>query len=109
MVVVGTLRFTLWALSTLSSAAIAAIAVYTAGNDSNHTGAEPLHALFLFAPAALLGAATLPARRRFVGLTLPAVCALAIGLFGVAFILWLDGSNRLVNYGRWIERGMPSP
>src|SRR5262245_45121411 len=91
----------LWSLIALGVIAIAFIADYAAQNCSGHThAAEPLALLVLFVPLTLVGAFGIAsqARRR-------SLCALAVGLAGVALIITLDRTDRLVQYSRWIHRG----
>ena len=101
------LPFGLWFSAAFGTAAIALIASYAAYNDSGHTGWEPFTALILFVPLAIVGAVCYEVRRRFTGITRASVCAVVVGLAGVIFVAWLDHTNRLVQYDRWIERGMP--
>lgn len=97
----------LWGLSVGSGLLLLAAIVYVIQNKSGHTGWEPLTALGLFLPAFLLGAFFLPRRGRF-GLS-PTICsaAMILGLTGTITILALDRTNALVEYHRWIGRGMP--
>jgi len=97
----------LWSLTSLGVAAIALIADYAARNDSGHTAWEPFSSLILFLPLVLVGTVCFVARNRLAGVARASVCALAVGLAGVALIVILDRINRLVQYDRWIYRGMP--
>jgi hypothetical protein len=97
----------LWSGAALGAIAIALIAGYAARNDSGHTGWEPFTSLILFVPLAVLGAVCLALRHRFPCIAQASVCALLVGLAGVALIVTLDRTNRLVQYERWIHRGMP--
>jgi amino acid transporter len=101
------LLFALWAGTAIAAVLIVLIAAYVAGNTSGHTGWEPFTSFFLFVPLALAGALSLVLRRKLPRLIWAGLCALIVGLAGVAFIVALDQSNRLVEYGRWIERDMP--
>jgi hypothetical protein len=101
------LPFGLWSSATLGVVALALIAGYAARNSAGHTGWEPLTALGLFVPLAITGAVCFAMRHRFTGIARASVCALAVGLAGVALIIALDRANRLVQYDRWIHRGMP--
>jgi len=81
--------------------AIIAIAWYAIINSSGHTGWEPFTSLVLFVPLAVVGAVSLKKSGR------PAAFALGIGLAGISLVVCLDQTNRLVQYERWIKRGMP--
>ena len=87
--------------------AIVLIAGYAARNNSGHTGWEPFTSLILFVPLAVIGAVCFAMRHRFTSIARPSVFALVVGLAGVALIITLDRTNRLVQYDRWIHRGMP--
>ena len=91
-------------LATLFSAAVlAGIGFYLHGHDSNHTGHEPWLLLGVFVPTLALGIAALRSRRsRWV-----ALLACLLGSGGIAFLLYLDRFNILLQYDRWLERGMP--
>ena len=97
----------LWSSVALGVVAIALIAGYAARNSSGHTGWEPFMSLVVFVPLAVVGAVCFTLRHRFAGIARASVCALAVGLAGVALIVTLDRTNRLVQYDRWIHRGMP--
>lgn len=99
----------LWSSVALGVVAIALIVGYTARNDSGHTGWEPFTSFILFVPLAVAGAICFSLRHRFTGLARAGVCALFVGLAGVALIITLDRTNRLVQYERWIHRGHPAP
>ena len=101
------LLFGLWSSGTLGIVAIALIAGYAARNSSGHTGWEPLTSLILFVPLAVVGAVCFAMLHRFTGIARASVCAFAVGLAGIALIVTLDRTNRLVQYDRWIHRGMP--
>jgi hypothetical protein len=101
------LPFALWSSVALGVVAIALIAGYAARNSSGHTGWEPFTSLILFVPLAVVGAVCFALRDRFTGISRASVCALLVGMAGVALIITLDRTNRLVQYDRWIHRGMP--
>ncbi len=87
--------------SLLGITAIALIAVYAFQNKSHHTGAEPYLSFILFVPLAITGAVSL----RRSGST--GTLALTVGILGIGLVIWLDQTNLLVEYQRWIDRGMP--
>jgi len=103
------LAICLWTLSFLGLAAIALILSYTVDNRSGHTGWEPLIALFLYLPLAFVGMLCFALRNRFTGIATASVCAIAVGLIGATLIITLDRTNQLVQYERWLQRGMPAP
>ncbi len=101
------LTYALWSSVALGAIALMLIAGYAAGNRAGHSGWEPFTALFLFIPIALLGAGSCLKRQKCAGVARASVCAVAIGLGGIALIVTLDRTNRLVEYERWLNRGMP--
>lgn len=101
------LRVALWFLTGASLLLLAGIVLYTMGNASGHTGWEPFTSLAVFVPAALAGGGMLGFRRSMPEVKRVGAIALAVGLAGIALVVWLDRTNRLVQYERWIRRGMP--
>src|SRR5215212_6308594 len=97
----------LWSLAASGVVAIALIGGYAASNSSGHTGWEPFTSLILFVPLVVVGAFCFAMRHRFKGITRASMCALVVGLAGIALVVTLDHTNRLVQYDRWIHRGMP--
>ena len=94
----------LWVLSTLSGACLVGLMAYVVYNDSGHTGFEPRLLAVLFAGTAAASLLVWWKRRR----TTPAiVLAGLLGLAGCGTLLYLDQTNALVEYNRWIRRGMP--
>ncbi len=88
-------------------AAVGGIVWYAAQNDSGHTGANPWLALVVFVPAALVGVLHLVARRHRRLPAWPGMAAMVIGCGGVGLLVYLDWSNTLLEYGVWLDRGMP--
>ena len=91
--------------SALAATLLLAIGVYAVLNKSGHTGMEPFHSYWIFAPLLIAGIASIilaPNEKRKDGIS-----AAIIGLSGILFVLYLDRTNTLLEYGRWIERGMP--
>lgn len=80
---------------------------YTIQNDSGHTGLDPYHALAVFVPVSIIGLIHLAVVRPFGSAGWLAASAFVVGLFGVAFLVYLDRSNTLLQYEVWIDRGMP--
>jgi hypothetical protein len=101
---------TSWLLNLGSFAGLAlilAITVYAVQNKSGHTGMNPYRGLALFIPIALAGVICLLASWRSPGAKWPAVVALLTGMLGVGLLVYLDITNTLLEYGVWIDRGMP--
>jgi uncharacterized membrane protein YhaH (DUF805 family) len=85
--------------------AIALIACYAVSNRSGHTAWEPFTALALFVPLMILGACGMT-RRRVRSLVRAGTWAFLVGLAGTVLIVALDQSNSLVQYERWLRRGL---
>ena len=96
-----------WAGGGLGLVAVAAILGYSLLNSSHHTGWEPFSSFILFVPLVLCGSAAVLARSTRPALLVPGLVAILAGLLGLAVVVYLDQSNRLVQYDRWIQRGMP--
>ena len=77
--------------------------LYLRGHDSNHTGFEPWQLSIFFVPTAILGIITFSRRLLRWG----AVFAFCLGAGGMLLLSYLDRFNVLVQYDRWLERGMP--
>ena len=77
--------------------------IYLRGHDSNHTGFEPWELSLFFVPTAILGFVTF--RRRL--LRWGALFALFLGTGGILLLAYIDYFNVLVQYDRWLRRGMP--
>ena len=107
MQMTGFLRFGLWSLVALGVVSIGFVAAYAARNGSGHTSWEPFTLLILFVPLAVVGSACFTMRHRLIGVARVSICALLVGLAGVTLVITLDRTNRLVQYDRWVHRGMP--
>jgi hypothetical protein len=68
----------------------------------NHVGPEPLLAIFPF--VVLLVVAWLPQYRQRKGVR---ALVTAYALFSLLALVGIDRANLLVQYDRWVERGMP--
>lgn len=101
------LPFVLWSAAAVGAIAIVLIVGYAARNSSGHTGWEPFASLILFVPLAVVGAVCFAMQHRSIGIARASVCMSAVGLAGIALIIALDRTNRLVQYDRWIHKGMP--
>lgn len=89
--------------SLLGSLLLLAIAAYAYSNESGHSGANPYCSLFLFVPLLLIGLAAI----RNSCMRKQAIAAVGIATLSIVFVLILDRTNTLLEYGKWIERGMP--
>lgn len=78
--------------------------LYLHGNSSNHTGLEFLLALWPLGLALLLAAGLLC----FTKMKL-AIAAVALNIIAILFFLAIDHYNIMVQYDRWLKRGMPAP
>lgn len=86
---------------------LAGIVTYTIQNDSGHTGVNPYSAMVVFVPVTVTGLVHVLALRRRQTWKWPGTMALAVGLAGVALLIYLDTSNTLLQYEVWLHRGMP--
>src|SRR5690348_3965786 len=101
------LRLGLWVSALGAVLLIAAIILYTIQNRSGHTGWEPFTSFVVFAPLAAAGGGLFLGRRRWPDVARASVAALVVGVTGMGLVVWLDQSNRLVQYERWLKRDMP--
>lgn len=86
-------------------AVLAGLTAYAASNDSGHTGFDPYLLFTLFAPLSLLG--TIVWVRDSERRSNQLAGMIITGLLGMALIVILDQTNTLVEYERWLKRGMP--
>lgn len=72
-------------------------------SDSPHTAFEPWLLLAVFVPGFVIGGTlcAVPSCRD------AGLWAFVASIFGIALLIYLDRSNSLLQYDRWIERGMP--
>lgn len=91
-----------WIGTALCAAAIFEIGSYIQGSNSNHTSFEPWLLLVVFVPTTIFGVAALRAKPRLAG-----VFAILIGIAGIAILAYIDATNTMVQYDRWLQRGMP--
>ena len=99
-----TTRVICWLSVALSIACAAELFEYLAENQDNHTSFEPWLLSAVFGPTAVVGMIHLIRTRR---LALPAVLAIAVGVFGMATLYYIDHTNRMLQYERWLARGLP--
>ena len=92
-----------WLAATASLAVLTVFVFYMHGNDSNHTGLEPWLLSIFFVPTLVVGI------RAFVrgSSRWGALFALCLGFGGMAFLYYVDHFNVMLEYDRWIQRGMP--
>ena len=67
----------------------------------NHTGAEVLMVLYPLSAAAIASIVALIIKGKAAWL------ALALNILAVIFFISIDRYNIMVQYDRWLERGMP--
>ena len=82
------------------------IAVYAFNNDSGHSSANPYLALALFVPLVIDGLLCLVFSLGTQEPRWVSMCAIATGIAGVVFLVWLDKSNTLLQYEVWLVRNM---
>lgn len=97
----------LWMLTALGLLLLMILLSVAIQNTSGHTGWEPLTSLACFAPLLAIGSGALVLSRRDQANARPAAAAVVVGLVGVVLLFWLDQTNTLVQYERWLERKMP--
>jgi len=98
-------RVFVWVGNLIGLLLVGLIAAYCVGNDSGHTGFDPYIALAFYVPFLALGLTEfmdVKGGNRSVGML-----AVAISILGIAFLLFLDMTNTLVGYERWVKRGLP--
>ncbi len=93
--------------SLLSLSVMLVIALYAINNDSGHTGLDPYLTLFLFIPTGAFGLYYYRISRDLSLHHWPGLVAIFVALAGCAVLIYLDQTNTLVQYERWIRRGMP--
>ena len=92
-----------WLAAVGSLAVLTVFLLYMRGNDCNHTGLEPWLLSIFFVPTGIVGiAAFLRGSSRWGSLL-----AFCVGFGGMAFLFYIDHFNVMLEYGRWIERGIP--
>ena len=93
-----------WAAAATSAWVIYEIFAYIHMSDSNHTGFEPWLLVSVFLPTVVLG--VLAFGRRFI---VAGLLAMLLGAVGMAVLTYIDRTNTMVQYERWLSRGMPLP
>lgn len=92
-----------WCVALASLVLSVAIIAYAATNDSGHTSFEPWLLSPAFVASLFAGVPALFFRRTHT----PGVVVCIAGVAGLALLYFLDHGNVLVQYDRWIQRGMP--
>ncbi|MBX7211458.1 MAG: hypothetical protein K1X78_24345 [Verrucomicrobiaceae bacterium] len=92
-----------WIVALGAGTVLVGLAVYTFQNDSHHTGFEPWLLLAAFIPAAFVGGTLL----LVPGCRAAAIFACITGFGGIGLLCYLESSNRLIQYDRWLQKGMP--
>jgi hypothetical protein len=99
------LRILAWTGSVLSACVIWETVTYIRSSDSNHTGVDPWLLAVVFIPTVVLGVVAVKGRRAI----LTGLVALLIGAGGLAMLTYIDRTNTMIYYERWLDRGMPDP
>jgi hypothetical protein len=97
------LKLLTWTSSVISAVVILEIGSYIRASDSNHTAFEPWLLTVVFVPRVILGAVALLRKRALVA----GIVALTLGLCGMATLTYIDRTNTMLQYERWLSRGMP--
>ena len=97
----------LWLMTLFALCLLLGVIGLALQNESGHTGWEPRLLLLIFTPLLLAGLLTFRRDEAASALVWPVRTASLIGLLGVLLIGYLDRTNSLVQYERWLERGMP--
>lgn len=91
----------LLAAAALGGITIVAMLWYVMHSDSPHTAFDPYGTFAIFLPLGMAAAAAFKTNRK------ASAVALTVAIFGIALVVVLDQTNRLVQYDRWVNRGMP--
>jgi hypothetical protein len=94
-----------WVGGAVSASVICEVVAYIRASDSNHTSFEPWVLVVIFVPTLVVGFVAIWERRS----VLAGVLALLIGVAGLAILTYIDRTNTMVQYDRWLSRGMPLP
>lgn len=94
----------LLSLALLSATGILMLVYYDLGNKTAHTGSDPWWLLGLLAPVLITNFIF-----QFFGSPFKRILAISnlICLMGILYLIFLDYSGTLLQYERWIRRGMP--
>jgi hypothetical protein len=92
-----------WFAGAGSLAVLGALIAYAIRNGTGHTGFEPWFLSVVFAVSLIIGFAALFSSRSRTA----AIVTCTAGIAGLALLLFLDHFNLLLQYDRWLQRGMP--
>lgn len=87
----------------VSAVVLALLIHFVSTHEGNHIGADPWMAAAVFLPSTALGIVVL----KRDGFRQMALAAVLIGLSGLGYLWYIDYTNALLAYDRWIARGMP--
>jgi peptidoglycan/LPS O-acetylase OafA/YrhL len=87
----------------LSLVTLVLLVTFVLTHEGSRTGEDPWMVSMVFVPSLALGG-MLVCRD---GIRKIALAAMAIGLCGVSYLWYIDHTNALVAYHRWIARGAP--
>jgi len=93
-----------WIAAILSGVVLADVHSCIHSSDSNHTAFEPWLLVIVFLPTIALGMFALRRRALVAG-----TAAVLLGFLGVATLAFIDCTNTMVQYDRWLSRNMPLP
>jgi hypothetical protein len=93
-----------WVGALLSLLSLAELLWYLHQNQSNHTAFDPWLLSILFVPTTIAGVIYLSRVRTFAA---AGILALTVGILGLAVLFYIDHTNRMLQYERWLQRGMP--
>jgi hypothetical protein len=89
----------------LSAVSLALLVPFVLFHEGNHTSVELWWFAAVFLPTAVLGTRALVVFRfRWSFLT-----AMAFGVAGMTYLVYIDQTNQLIPYMTWIQRGAPMP
>ena len=92
-----------WFAGVGSLAVSGALIAYAIRNGSGHSGFEPWLLSVVFVASLIIGFAALFSSRSRTA----AIVACVAGIAGLALLFYLDRFNVLLQYDRWLQRGMP--
>lgn len=98
----------LWASLLFNVFSIVALTVYAfVMNKTAHTGFEPYDLYWLYIPAILLSLMWIGSAMRNKKIKGLIYACFLSAVTAMLYITWLDASNNLVQYDRWLQRGSP--
>ena len=100
------LRFLCWLGATFSIAVASGLLSYMARNETNHTAFEPWLLSAVFVPTGIAGICLVVRVRRFAFV---AIVAVVVSATGMGLLYYIDHTNRMLQYERWLSRDMPLP